>query len=403
MGAYLLGIVLFAVGIAATIGLHELGHLGVARMCGMRVRRYFIGFGPQVFSVQRGPTEYGLKALPFGGFCEIAGMTALDEVTPEEEPYAMRNKPAWQRIAVLLGGIAMNLLIGVMLVYGVAVSSGIPNPKADTTPVIAELTCVSSTLRAGEAPDCSGRGPAEAAGLRAGDRVLRVDGHRVNSFAEVRENIARRPGGTVRLEIARGESTLEIPVDIARVNRLDTAGKTQEIGAIGVIAAPIPDAVKRFGPLEGIPAALDYSAQVIRLTVVSLAKLPGTVPGVAASIFGGPRDVESPMSVVGVSRVGGELVENSLWSAFFMMLASLNFFLALFNLVPLPPFDGGHVAVVLYEKLRDALRRARGRAPGGPADYTQLLPLTYAIGAALVVLSVVFVVADVVNPIRIFG
>ena len=137
MGA--LGIVLFALGIAVSIALHEAGHMFTARAFGMRVRRYFIGFGPTVWSTKRGHTEYGIAALPFGGFCDIAGMTALDPMTEEEAPHAMVNKPWWQRVIVMIGGIMMNLLIGVVIIYMVATMSGIPNPYADRTPRVGEL------------------------------------------------------------------------------------------------------------------------------------------------------------------------------------------------------------------------------------------------------------------------
>ena len=132
-------------------------------------------------------------------------------------------------------------------------------------------------------------------------------------------------------------------------------------------------------------------------------QFPAKVPGVVASIFGHERDVNGPMSVVGASRVGGELVERSLWASFFMMLATLNFFLALFNLIPLPPFDGGHIAVILYEKIRDGIRKLMGKQPLGPADYTRLMPITYVMAALLMGLGVVIIIADVVNPIRLFG
>jgi len=121
-----------------------------------------------------------------------------------------------------------------------------------------------------------------------------------------------------------------------------------------------------------------------------------------ASIFGGERDQSSPMSVVGASRVGGELVERSLWAMFWMLLSNLNYFLALFNLIPLPPLDGGHIAVVIYEKIRDAIRRLRGLAPAGPADYTKLMPVTYVASLALLLIGGLVIVADVVNPIKLF-
>ena len=136
MMSYFTGVLLFALGIAFTIALHEWGHFTAARYYGMKVRRFFVGFGPEVFSFQRGETVYGLKAIPLGGFCDIVGMTNQDEVDPEDEPRAMRNKPWWQRIIVLLGGIIMNLLIALIILYGLAVTSGLPNQNPDTTAVV---------------------------------------------------------------------------------------------------------------------------------------------------------------------------------------------------------------------------------------------------------------------------
>ena len=142
---------------------------------------------------------------------------------------------------------------------------------------------------------------------------------------------------------------------------------------------------------------------MLSATLQGLASFPGKIPGVVASIFGAERDQEGPMSVVGASRVGGELVERSQWTMFLMMLASLNFFLALFNLVPLPPLDGGHIAVVIYEKIRDFIRGLRGIAPGQPADYTKLMPITYIMSAVLLGIGAIVIIADVVNPVRLFG
>ena len=136
---FVLGVVLFALGITVSIALHEAGHMVTAKAFGMRVRRYFIGFGPKVFSFRRGETEYGLKAIPAGGFCDIAGMTALDEVTPEEAPHAFFRKPTWQRVVVLSAGSITHFLIGMILVYALAVSAGLPNLR--NTPVVGELSC----------------------------------------------------------------------------------------------------------------------------------------------------------------------------------------------------------------------------------------------------------------------
>lgn len=398
------GILAFALAIALSIALHEAGHMFTARAFGMRVRRYFIGFGPTVWSTTKGHTEYGIAALPFGGFCDIAGMTAMDPLTPEEAPHAMVNKPAWQRIAVLAGGIVMNLLIGVVITYLVAVFSGIPNPDADFTPRVGQTVCVADQKDAQTLDQCSGEGPAGQAGVRAGDTLVSVDGQVIDGFGDLRDAVAKRPGETVALEVSRDGVPMVIDVPVAAVQRIDPAtGERVTQGAVGIVAAPVQDAVKQFGPVEAVPATARFTGQMLGATVEGIVSFPGKIPGVVASLFGAERDVAGPISVIGASRTGGELVEQNMWSAFWMMLASLNFFLALFNLVPLPPLDGGHIAVVLYERVRDAFRRLRGLGPGAPADYEKLMPLTYVMAAVLLGVGVLVMAADVVNPVRMFG
>ena len=402
MGA--VGILLFALGIAFSIALHEAGHMLTARAFGMRVRRFFIGFGPTVWSTTRGHTEYGVAALPFGGFCDIAGMTAMDPVTEEEAPHAMVNKPWWQRVIVMVGGIVMNLLIGVVVIYCVATLSGIPNPYADRTPRVGTLTCTSDQVDAETLAPCTGQGPAYDAGIRGGDELVAVDGVDITNFGQLREHVFARPGETVAITVKRGEEEKVFDVGVDTVQRISVeTGEPVNAGAIGMGLAPVPDAMKRFGPVEAIPATLRYAGEMLGATFEGLLAFPGKIPGVVASLFGAERDVEGPVSVIGASRTGGELAANSMWPVFFMMLASLNFFLAVFNLVPLPPLDGGHIAVIFYEKIRDFVRRLRGLPPGPPANYEKLLPLTYIMASFLLLVGVVVMLADVINPIRLFG
>ncbi|AGF72762.1 M50 family metallopeptidase [Corynebacterium halotolerans] len=403
MGAYLLGVALFALGIAVTIALHEAGHMFTARAFGMRVRRYFIGFGPTIWSKRKGHTQYGVAAVPVGGFCDIAGMTAQDPVTAEEAPHAMVNKPWWQRVIVLSGGVIMNLIVGFIILYGVAVTSGIPNPYADHTPTVGEVTCVADQLDTETMADCSGTGPAGEAGVRVGDRILALNGEELEDFYELRDTVLTMPGEDAVLTVERDGQVREITVEVASVTRLNPQGFEVRAGAIGVANAPVENAVRQFGPVEAVGATGAFTWQLLEGTVEAIIQFPAKIPGVVASIFGAERDIEGPMSVVGASRVGGELVERSLWDVFWMMLASLNFFLALFNLIPLPPLDGGHIAVVLYEKIRDLFRRMRGKPAGGPANYEKLMPVTYVMAAALLSVGAIVIVADIVNPVRLFG
>ncbi len=401
--ANVLGIILFALGIGITVALHEAGHMFTARAFGMRVRRYFIGFGPRIASFTRGHTEYGLAAFPVGGFCDIAGMTAQDEfLTEEEEPYAMYKKPAWQRIIVLAGGITVNLLLGFIILLIIAMTTGLPNPDADVRPRVGEVSCAVNQKADGTLDSCQGLGPAGEAGVEPGDIVLALNGETMDSFAQLRDTVMTHPGETVTLTVERDGAPRDFDIPLATVTRLNAEGQLVEVGAIGMRNQVI-DIRETYSFVDAIPATARYSGYALNATVQGIAQFPAKIPGVVASIFGQERDVNGPMSVVGASRVGGELVERSLWSSFFMMLATLNFFLALFNLIPLPPFDGGHIAVIIYEKIRDALRRLMGKEPKGPADYTKLMPITYVLAFLLMAVGALIMIADVVNPIRLFG
>ncbi len=403
MVGYFGGVALFALGIMVTIALHEWGHMRSALACGMKVRRFYVGFGPTVVKWNRKGIEYGFKAVPLGGFCDIAGMTAMDEIDEDERPYAMVYKPWWQRIFVLSGGVLMNILVGLVVLYAVAVTAGLPDPDADYTPTVAKTACVpASQIDAQTLSDCTGAGPAAEAGIRKGDRITAVNGEAVASFVDLRAKLYEMPGQTADLTVERGTEVLHIDVPVTSVTRLNQAGETVTVGAIGVTSEPV-EVMRSYGPLDGIGATMRFSGSMLSATLQGLASFPGKIPGVVASIFGAERDQEGPMSVVGASRVGGELVERSQWTMFLMMLASLNFFLALFNLVPLPPLDGGHIAVVIYEKIRDFIRGLRGIAPGQPADYTKLMPITYVMSAVLLGIGAIVIIADVVNPVRLFG
>lgn len=400
--AFILGVLLFALGIAVTIALHEWGHLTAARLCGMRVRRYFVGFGPTLFSFKRRHaaagghlTEYGVKAIPFGGFCDIAGMTAQDPIRPEEEPYAMYRKPAWQRLVVLSGGVVMNLIIGIVLIYIIAVSWGLPNLKPDLTPRIAETMCVT--------PSCTDRGPAADAGIKPGDVITAVNGEKVSDYPTAAKLIGTDKSGAIDLTIARDGAEKTIAITPQKVERETQTGEKVTKPAIGIAFAPPANATLHYGPVSAIGATFAFTSDMFGAVWDGLLAMPQKIPGVVASIFGGSRDPESPMSVVGASRAGGELVERDMWAAFVMLLANLNFFLALFNFVPLPPLDGGHALVVIYEKIRDAVRRSVGKPAKGPADYTKLMPVTLAFTAVLLIFGVLVMTADVVNPVRLFG
>lgn len=399
----ILGIVLFALGITISIALHEAGHMWTARALGMKVRRYYIGFGPKIFSFQRGETEYGLKAIPAGGFCDIAGMTMHDELAPDEVDRAMYKQKTWKRLVVMSGGIAMNFVLGLVLVVVLAVGWGLPNLNQPPETQLGPMSCVSDQQSDGTLAECDGVGPAEAGGLREADVVTAVGGVPVETWPEFQAE-TRTHDGPVDYTVERGGETLTVTVVPQEVQRLiknaDGTVTTATVGAIGVV----PDyyAPTQYNVLSAVPASVAFTGDLMVESVKGLAQLPSKVGDLWTAVTGGERAQDTPISVVGASVIGGQAAEQGLWEMFILLLISLNFFLGIFNLLPLLPLDGGHMAVTIYEKIRNSLRIRRGQPAGGPVDYMKLMPLTYVvivIGGAFMLLTLT---ADIINPIKIF-
>lgn len=408
----ILGIILFALGIMLSIVLHEFGHMKVAQWSGMKVRRFFVGFGPTVWSTNRGGIEYGLKAIPLGGFCDIAGMTAYDELSAEDEPKAMWRQAWWKRVAVLLAGPAVNIVLAIALFYSVALGWGLVNQDVEPIPTDRVAAVVGDTCASGTAgePACGpGLGPAGEAGILPGDRIVEVAGAPVTSWSGLSDVVTELPGQTVPVVVDRGgeEVTTTATLTSSTVDgqsrgalgvRLSNDGIPQEI-----LDDPAYQSVHTYGVWSAIPATFVFTGDMVEATVEGLISFPAKIPAVAASIFGAERADDSPVSVVGASYIGGQAAEQGAWWLFLLFLAGLNLFLGAFNLVPLTPFDGGHIAVVFYEKIRDALRKVRGLAPGGPADYEKLAPLTMTVFVLLIGVSAIVITADFVNPILLTG
>lgn len=400
---FVFGVILFALGITVSIALHEAGHMWTARATGMKVRRFFVGFGPKVFSFRRGETEYGLKAIPAGGFCDIAGMTAIDELAPDEIDRAMYRQKTWKRLVVMMGGIGMNFVLGFLLVLILAVGWGLPNLNPGA--VVAETPCVSPTQNEDlTLPDCTGASPASLAGIRPGDVITSVNGTETETFADV-VDVTQPLSGTVDFVVERDGQELTFPVQIQQVQRWVSDGtedgvRYATVGAVGVSRAVVEPT--QYNALAAVPASFAFTGEMFVETAERLVQMPSKVVDLWTSVTGGERDPETPISVVGASVIGGQLVERSMWPVFVLLLASLNFFLGIFNLLPLLPLDGGHMAVTIYERIRNFFRHRRGLPDGGPVDYMKLMPATYVvivIGGAYMLLTLT---ADIVNPIQLF-
>lgn len=401
---FVTGIVLFALAILISVALHECGHMWVARRTGMKVRRYFVGFGPTLWSTRRGETEYGVKAVPLGGFCDIAGMTPVEELDPDERDRAMYKQATWKRVAVLFAGPGMNLAICLVLIYAIALVWGLPNLHPPTRAVIGETGCVAQEVSQGKLEQCTGPGPAALAGIRSGDVVVKVGDTPVSSFDEMAAAV-RKSHGSVPIVVERDGTAIVTYVDIESTQCWIPNGQGGElqpatVGAIGVGAARVGPV--RYGVFSAMPATFAVTGDLTVEVGKALAALPTKVGALVRAIGGGQRDPQTPISVVGASIIGGDTVDHGLWVAFWFFLAQLNLILAAINLLPLLPFDGGHIAVAVFERIRNMVRSARGKVAAAPVNYLKLLPATYVVLVLVVGYMLLTVTADLVNPIRLF-
>lgn len=408
---FVLGIVLFALTILVSVALHECGHMWAARATGMKVRRYFVGFGPTLWSTKRpnrlGHTEYGVKAVPLGGFCDIAGMTSVEEITEDDYPHAMYRQKVWKRVAVLFAGPGMNFVLGLVLLYGIANVWGLPNLHPPTTALVGETACVAPQVsKSGENPfgPCAdpGPGPAALAGIKAGDTIVKVGDTEVSDFASMAAAI-RKLDGPVPVVYERAGQTFTTTINVEQTRRFTSkdAGAASPVGAIGVSAAA-PAGPTQYNPLSAVPATVAFAGDLMVELGKSLAKIPTKVGALWHSIGGGERDPETPISVVGASIIGGDTVDAGLWVAFWFFLAQLNFVLGAVNLLPLLPFDGGHIAIAVFEKVRNMIRSLRRVDAAAPVNYLKLMPATYVVLVVVGAYMLLTVTADVVNPIRLF-
>ncbi|WP_431876721.1 M50 family metallopeptidase [Micromonospora marina] len=412
--SYLLGVVLFALAILISVSLHEAGHMLTAKAFGMKVTRYFVGFGPTLWSFRRGETEYGIKGIPLGGFCKIVGMTPQDDdVEPGDEKRAMWRYPVWKRTIVMSAGSITHFALALVALWIIAVSVGLPNPKFPTTEagyraepaVIAPVSCVTvDKVRACQPGDPAS--PAEKAQLKEGDRITAVNGKPVSTWGDMLDVVRATPPGTVTVTYLRDGTSQDARVDLAAVQRPplgDPEGATSPVSALGVVLSPTTPTRVEYGPVAAFGATADFTGNMAVQTAKAMQRIPQKVPALWDAITGGERDVDTPISVVGASRLGGEAVENNAWLVFFMLFVSLNFFIGVFNLLPLLPLDGGHIAIAWFERARSWLYARIGRADPGRVDYLKLMPFTYAvilIGGAFTLLTVT---ADVINPITLFS
>jgi len=414
--AYALGIALFALAILVSVCLHEAGHMITAKSFGMKVTKYFAGFGPTLWSFRKGETEYGVKAIPLGGFVKIVGMTPQDDdVEPGDEHRAMWRFPVWKRTIVLSAGSITHFILGFVILWITASFVGMPNPAlADPQPAVINVQpCVIPTteLRACRADDPVS--PASKAGLQTGDKIISVSGTPVNNWDELLVTLRNTKPGPATIVIDRGGVQQTVNVDLAEVERQKetrnadgeyvAAEGTEKRAALGVGLKRVIPLEVTYGPVEGFTKSIGFTGDAFVGTWEAMKRVPEKVPALWASLTGSERDPNTPISVVGASRLGGETVEQSQWALFLLILASLNFFVGIFNLLPLLPLDGGHIAISWFERARSWLYAKMKRPDPGRVDYYKLMPLTYFVILVFGGFTLLTVAADIVNPITIFG
>src|SRR5215210_1085018 len=432
---YTLGVLLFAVGVAVSIGLHEMGHLIPGKLFNVKVTQFFVGFGRTLWSRQRGETEYGLKAIPLGGYCKLVGMVPP---TPEDSPDRIRsrntgmfaqlvsdardaeyehvdpadhdrlfyNKPWWQRVIIMASGVMINLVLAFLLFAVVFMGYGVQQP---TTTVETVSQCVIAVTEANsdqpprDCTDADPVSPARRAGFKAGDRIVSINGARVGGWTQVQHLIRANGAKTATVVVVRDGEELTLRPSTVVSPRLDP-NDPERITKVGFLGVSPTSRLEPQGPGYVVGQMADGTWQ----TLQTISALPVKVYHVGRAAVGlEERDPTGPMSVVGAGRVAGEVAAQDQISvtgrfmSLILLLAGLNLFLGLINLVPLPPFDGGGIAATLFETVRRWIARLRKRPHPGGYDSARLLPVTYVMAGLILVVSIVLIFADIVAPVSI--
>jgi membrane-associated protease RseP (regulator of RpoE activity) len=401
LGALYPWVLIVIVAIVTMVFLHELGHYITAKRAGMKVTEFFIGFGPKLWSFQRGETEYGVKLIPAGAYVKIIGMHNLEEVAPEDEGRTYRQKSFGRRLSVAVAGSTMHFLLAFVLIFLALVAVGQPggtlNPKGQET-----KWAVGSVVKSSGAAD---------AGLHKGDKVLAVAGRSISRFTDLKAVVQKHKGEVVPVVVVRNGERLSLDAKLRSFNAGD--GTT---GCCLGIGPTYP--VQRLSPVEGLVKTPREFVQVTTMSVGALGRFftpsgisdyagqvthandrtqGSTQPAKTTSSGSGSDDSGSGnrlLSIYGLVRIGahaGAVDAGSLIGLF----ALINIFIGVFNLVPLLPFDGGHVAIAIYEKIQERrLRRKRYFT-----DVAKLLPLTYVVVLLLGMIFVSSLYLDIANPI----
>jgi len=375
----ILGMLAFVVALLLSVMVHEFGHFVTARRYGMWVSEFFVGFGKRIWSVQRGETEFGVKAIPAGGYCKIEGMSPNDAMPEGEEDRAFYKASSGKKLIVLGAGSFLHFVLGYLLLFVLFAGVG----TNQVLPIIGEVVSNSA---------------AQSAGIQVGDEVISINGVEVTTWYKDVDAIRNSQGKELTLGLLRdGES-----ITITATPRLTDIDGTERyvLGIVNITG------LKRSGVIESASNSFKVTKSFLSESVKSLAKLPEKIPALwGATVRGEERDANGLVGVVGVARVSGEAVGSDKLTpmerlaTFLLIVASLNIFVGIFNLLPILPLDGGHMAVAIADEMRAFLARLRGRPRPAPIDVTVLTPITMVVFVVLACLTLLLLVADVINPV----
>ena len=392
-----LGIIAFLLALLISVMIHEAGHFVMARRYGMKVTEFFVGFGQRLWSFRRGETEYGIKAIPAGGYCRIVGMSVHEHLTEEEKPRAFYIASVPKRLVVLGAGSFLHFVLGFLILFVLLAGVG-------TTAVTSTVAEVSKCLTPADQTnfECAPSdkpSPAVVAGIQPGDEIIAINGKEINQWSDAVIKIRASANRTLLISVKRAGELIQL-----RITPEEHLLNGKKIGQIGVINKL---GNQRQSPIDALTNSGDITRQLLKSSVTSLFSLPSKVVPLVRQTFGQEkRDAEGLVGVVGVARVSGQTASSQRLDApekvatFLLIVASLNIFVGTFNLLPLLPLDGGHMAVAIADGVRRFWAKRRGRENPAPIDVEKLTPITIVVFVLLAALSLLLLAADIFNPVQ---
>lgn len=399
----LLGILAFVVALLFSVMVHEFGHFIMAKHYGMRVSEFFLGFGAKIWSTVRGETEFGIKAIPAGGYCRIEGMTPSETIEGNDRDFYRASGP--RKLVVLGAGSFLHFVLGFVLLVIFFMGIG----TSQVTSTVGEVSkCIPPATGSQGCTPNSPKAPAQLAGLKAGDRIVSINGKRITDWSKDVQIIRNSPGKALVFGIDRGQKVNgtgsgnpDLEITIIPATRV-VNGKN-----VGFIGITNNFATVRSDPVSAVRESVTTMGSYLNASVKSLISLPSKIPALWSQTVGDkPRDPNGLVGVVGVARVSGEAVGSTKLSlkerlgVFILIIASLNIFVGVFNLLPILPLDGGHMAVAIADEVRAFFARLRGRRRPAAIDVAILTPITMVVFVLLASLTLLLLVADVVNPVN---